>query len=109
MNDSSLDSNIPNTPKDKVTSQDSPPFLPPTLPPTPVPTASSLAFLIKKMGGGKVVSAMFGMLLLAGGVGAGIVLVSQPQLLEQQAQQVNYGLPCSNGAVKSGTFFALGQ
>lgn len=65
---------------------------------------SSLAFMIKSMGGGKAVSALFGMLLLAGGVGAGIVLVTQPQLLEQRAQEVTYttcGTPGTQGTCQS--------
>jgi len=58
--------------------------------PSKIPTGSSLSYIIKSMGGTKAVSALFGMLLLAGGVGAGIVLVTQPQLLEQRAATTGY-------------------
>lgn len=62
--------------------------------PSKIPTGSSLSYIIKSMGGTKAVSALFGMLLLAGGVGAGIVLVTQPQLLEQKAATTGYILKC---------------
>lgn len=62
--------------------------------PVKTPVASSLSYIIKSMGGTKAVSALFGMLLLAGGVGAGIVLVTQPQLLEQKAATTGYQLKC---------------
>ena len=39
----------------------------------------------KKFAGGRIIAAFLGMLLLVGGIGAGIVLVQNPQLLGQKA------------------------
>lgn len=52
-------------------------FFPPT-PPTPE----------KKFGGGKLIATFLGVLLLVGGLATGVVLVSQPQLLEQKAAPI---------------------
>lgn len=43
---------------------------------------------------GKIVATFLGLALMVGGVGAGVVLVSQPQLLEQQAQVIYTPMVC---------------
>lgn len=58
----------------------------------------------KKYTKSSVSSSFFGMLLLVAGLGAGIVLVTQPQLLEQKAQTTKYAAECPskfcNGVVE---------
>jgi hypothetical protein len=39
----------------------------------------------KKFGGGKMIATILGVLLLVGGIGAGIILTQQPQLFQQKA------------------------
>lgn len=53
-------------------------FFPPVMP-------SSNA---KKFAGGRIVATFLGILLLVGGLGLGVVLVEQPQLLKQSASEV---------------------
>jgi len=43
----------------------------------------------KKFGGGRVIATILGLFLLVGGVGAGIVLTQQPQLLSSLAVKIN--------------------
>lgn len=43
----------------------------------------------KKFGGGKMIATILGILVLVGGVGAGILLTQQPQLFQQKAGSVN--------------------
>ena len=50
-------------------------FFPPTPPSTPS----------KSFGGKKIIATFLGMLLLVGGLGAGVVIVQNPQLLGQKA------------------------
>ena len=47
--------------------------------------SNGLTYLLKKFGGPKIISTVLGMLLLAGGVGAGVALVMTPQLFKQSA------------------------
>jgi hypothetical protein len=54
-----------------------PPNLPPVITSTPK----------KKFGGGKVIATILGLLLLVGGIGAGVVLVQQKQLFQQKAAE----------------------
>lgn len=42
----------------------------------------------KKFGGGKIIATILGLFLLVGGVGAGIILTQQPQLLQQKAATI---------------------
>ena len=42
----------------------------------------------KKFGGGRIIATILGLFLLVGGVGAGIVLTQQPQLLQQKASTI---------------------
>jgi len=52
-------------------------------------------FKINKISKIHTSSSFFGMLLLVAGLGAGVVLVTQPQLLEQKAQvRTDYNLNC---------------
>jgi hypothetical protein len=43
----------------------------------------------KKFGGGKIIATILGLIVLVGGVGAGILLTQQPQLFQQKAESVN--------------------
>jgi hypothetical protein len=43
----------------------------------------------KKFGGGKIIATILGLMVLIGGVGAGIVLTQEPQLFQQKAAQCN--------------------
>jgi hypothetical protein len=58
--------------------------------PKQVSSTSDVTNFVKKFGGPKIISTVLGMLLLAGGVGAGVVLVMQPQLLNQKAYPIDY-------------------
>jgi hypothetical protein len=50
----------------------------------------------KKFGGGKIIATILGLLLLVGGIGAGVVLVQQRQLFQQKAAtQAECGGTCS--------------
>lgn len=64
------------------------PETPPTASPSdffpPIPQEATT----KKYAGGKIVATFLGMLLLVGGVGAGLVLVQNPQLIKQQAAPI---------------------
>ena len=52
----------------------------------------------KKFAGGKIIATFLSMLFLVGGVGAGIVLVQNPQLIKQKASD-NITTPCDKNAV----------
>lgn len=71
-----------------------------------------LRFSTNNVGGKRIITSFLGMFLLLVGLGAGVVLVTQPQLLEQRAQslQVNYDTVCNfkNCTLKSTTWLACG-
>jgi hypothetical protein len=56
----------------------------------------------KSFGGGKIIATILGLFLLIGGVGAGIILTQQPQLLQQKAAVVttylSLGSACSSNS-----------
>lgn len=43
----------------------------------------------KKFGGGRIIATILGILLLVGGIGAGILVTQQPQLFQQKAKEAN--------------------
>jgi len=53
--------------------------------PSDVDISSVISKPKKKFGGGKIIATILGLFVLIGGVGAGIVLTQEPQLLQQKA------------------------
>ncbi len=52
---------------------------------TPPDISSVIPKAKKKFGGGKIIATILGLVLLVGGIGAGIILIQQKQLVPQQA------------------------
>jgi hypothetical protein len=50
----------------------------------------------KKFGGGKIIATILGLVVLVGGVGAGILLTQQPQLFQQKAGTGPYSAACGD-------------
>jgi len=64
----------------------------------------------KKFGGGKIIATILGLIVLVGGVGAGILLTQQPQLFQQKAgsdvpycSQLPLGSDCSTSNITGAT------
>jgi hypothetical protein len=51
----------------------------------------------KKFAGGKIIATILGLFLLVGGIGAGIILIQQQQLLPQKAREASECSGCSCG------------
>jgi hypothetical protein len=63
----------------------------------------------KKFGGGKIIATILGILLLVGGIGAGILLTQQPQLFQQKASgNCTCKLNVSSTTTISGTCIGTG-
>ncbi|MBI3397300.1 hypothetical protein HY045_02385 [Candidatus Woesebacteria bacterium] len=80
-------STIPETPPTKGNFMDSPPPIDVNLPPVVTPPSSSG----KKFGTGKIIATIFGLIVLLGGVGAGILLVRQNQNIREKASGCTIG------------------
>lgn len=70
--------NLSTPPSDQPAANDSGSGAPPEI---PLPTSQPK----KKFGGGKIIATILGLVVLVGGVGAGILLTQQPQLFQQKA------------------------
>ncbi len=81
--DSAPQNNPPEPPAPPAPSDTSGTAAPPDTPPVITSTPR------KKFGGGRIIATILGILLLVGGVGAGIFLTQQKQLFQQKAQVVN--------------------
>src|SRR5258708_3062839 len=69
--------------------------------PTDSGTQTSIPKIKSKGNTGKIVATIFGLLLLVGGIGAGLVLVNQQQLINQEAATINNagGIGSAGGCV----------
>ena len=81
---------------------------------TPAPVSSDLSAMItpppkKKFGGGKIIATILGLLVLVGGIGAGILLTGQGQDIREKATGDNYRkeIKCPKPAGQSGYRWCL--